>query len=106
MEPTFLHEEQPETSLRELEHCHNFLRSDEWGFVKGLLAENLALIENISNMEHEGKSFAELGEMAAMRIGAVALIREWVADIETRAMNYVNIVHRDKSDEEDFVIHQ
>lgn len=106
MEPTHLHEEQPETSLRELEHCYNFLRSDEWRFVSGLLNENLSMIENLSNIEYEGKNFAELGEIAAARIGAVSLVREWVADIETRATNYVNIVHKDEATEEGYVVRQ
>ena len=72
------------------EKLTDLVNSNGWDVAKKMLEEKCSMLDSISAVFVEGKSAQDIAEEVKLRTSVVAIIRQWIVDVEGTANQIEN----------------
>lgn len=92
--------------IKRSERLNSLVRSRGWSEAKGMLLQKLAALDSITKFVHDGKSPEEMMSEFKAQVSAIAIIQEWLADIEGTSEQHEQFMEslEEKKIEGDYII--
>jgi len=90
--------------VKRSEKLNSLVRSRGWGEAKSMLMKKLASLDSITKFVEEGKTPEEMASDFKAQVSAIAIIQEWLADIEgTSEQHEEFMASLENKKEEDYI---
>lgn len=71
--------------LSEGERIENFVKGDDWAWIKGMIMEKLSILDRTSTIVPDGRSWEQIGQEAMTRASVSNILLELIDEVEAKA---------------------